>query len=254
MDAHDFERELGAWIDGELPAERAARMQSAVDASPELARRAEFERRLHARLKRAMTSDADAAVVATMLERARASAPPAGGLRRRPWATWRAVAAAIVIGFVGAWWFCVPPFECAYLQAITAAAQDSAAAPGADADATAARLRLPSAIGDTVASPTAAATQFVVGGRHISVVRLAYVHANGAVAFHVLACESPNFHPSIRRHLVRDDKGWWNADIHENCTWAFQSADAQVVYAVTGPETDEVALYAAAKVLRDDVK
>jgi hypothetical protein len=240
MDAREFERDLGPWIDGELPADRAARMQSAADASPDLARRAAFERRFHARVKTAMATDADASVVAAMIDRARAVEAPAGRLRRMPRSAWRAVAAVLVVGVTGMWWFCVPPFECMYMQALEAASHDSAAAPGAEADAMATRLRLPATLDGVF--------------HHLAGVRLDYVRPDGATAFHVVACDSPDLHPSIRRRVEREGAQWWTCDVGDDCTWAFQSADAKVVYAVTGPDKDDASLYASAKALRARVR
>jgi hypothetical protein len=254
MDAGEFERDLGPWIDGELPADRAADMQAAADASPDLARRAAFERRFHARVRKSMSSDADAAVVAGMIERARAAEAPAGRLRALPRATWRAAAAVLVVAVTGMWWFCVPPFECAYMQALDAASHDVAAAPGAEADAMAKRFGLPGELDGAKAAPPAAATRLDVVFHHLPGVRLDYVRPDGASAFHVVACDSPTLHPSIRRRVERDGARWWTCDVGEDCTWAFQSADGAVIYAVTGPDDDDASLYAAAKALRACVK
>jgi hypothetical protein len=254
MDASEFERDLGPWIDGELPADQAARMQAAADASPDLARRAALERRFHERIQTAMSSDADASKVAAMIERARARAAPTGRLRALPRSAWRAVAAVLVVAVAGMWWFCVPPFECSYMQALEAASHDAAAAPGAEADAMAERFRLPAKLDGAVAARPAAATRLDVFVRHLSGVRLDYVRPDGAAAFHVVACDSPDFHPSIRRRVERDGARWWTCDVGENCTWAFQSDDAQVVYAVTGPDDDDPKLYAAAKALRASLR
>ena len=224
MDAVEFERDLGPWIDGELPAERAARMQAAVDASTELARRAEFERRFHARVTKAMASDADVAAVAAMIARALPDEAPAGRVRRIPSAAWRAAAAVIVVAVTGMWWFCVPPFECPYMEALEAASRDAAATPGATADAMAARFRLPAEIDGAVAAPPAAAARLRLLVRSLSGVRLDYVRPDGAAAFHVVACDSPEVHPSIRRRVERDGATWWTCDVGLGRAWAFQGS------------------------------
>jgi len=255
MDTGEFERDLGPWIDGELPAERAARMQSVVDASPELARRAAFERRFLARVTKAMASDADAAVVAAMIARARGEEAPAGRLRRIPRAAWRAAAAVLVVAVTGMWWFCVPPFECPYMQALEAASHDSSATPGAEADALAKRFDLPAQIDGAVVAPPPAATTLDVHGRKLAGVRLEYVGADGATTLHVVACESRQLHPSIRRRVSSDGiREWWTRVHAGERTWAFQSPTTEVVYAVTGSAADEAAILAAAKALRASVR
>jgi hypothetical protein len=63
-----------------------------------------------------MASDADAAVVATMIARVRARGA------RGPVAARRGGGATVLV-VAGLWWFCVPPFEYAY----------AGAGPGGDA-------------------------------------------------------------------------------------------------------------------------
>jgi len=257
MRAAEFERDLEAWIDGELPPERAAAMRAAADASPDLARRAASERRFHERVKKAMASDAaiDDAAIRAMLAKARGENRAAGRLFRVPRGAWRALAAGVVVAVAGMWWFCVPPFECAYMQALEAATHDAAAAkPGADADALAMKFRLPAAIDGAVAARPAAATRLDVFIRHLDGVRLDYVKPDAVTAFHVVACDSPGFHPSIRRRLDRDGVRWWTCDLDGNCTWAFQAEGTDVVYSVTGPEKIDDEVYAAAKDLRRCVR
>jgi len=255
MRAAEFERDLEAWIDGELPPERAAAMRAAADASPDLARRAASERRFHERVKKAMASDAaiDDAAIRAMLAKARGENRAAGRLFRVPRGAWRALAAGVVVAVAGMWWFCVPPFECTYMQALELASHDGTAKPGADADALAAELKLPAAIDGAVAAPPAAATRIQVFVRRLDGVRLDYVKPD-ATSFHVVACRSVGFHPSIRRRVEKDGATWWTCDLAGDCTWAFQCDGTGVVYAVTGPDEDDASVFAAAKALRTCVR
>jgi hypothetical protein len=255
----DFDRDLGAWLDGELPAERSAEIAAAVESSPDLARRVELERAFGRRVRRALVADAgDARVVRRMLDRARATKRPAGRLFGLPRVAVRAVAASILVAWVGLWWLCVPPFECSYLQALERSSRDASATPGPSADADARRLGLPDEIDGAKAAPPAVTTQLDFHAWHrrmtwsIPGVRLDYVRPD-ATAFHVVACDSADVRPSMRRRVHRDGLTWWRADTAGACEWVFDRSETNTLYAVVGPERDDEALYAAARALRASI-
>lgn len=255
MDAAEFERDLDAWLAGELPSERATQMQSAADSSPEVAARVAEERAFDARVKRALMSDAadDTARVRAMFARARAANERAGRVLRLPRGAIRAAAAVLLAVVGGLWWFCVPPFECMYMEALELSSRDPKAVPGATADALAKRYALPSEIDGAKAADPVAATKLDFAFWHLAGVRLDYVRGDGA-AFHVAACDSPGVRPSVRRRVDRDGLRWWRSDFSGACTWAFEKSGADILYAVTGPERDADSLYAAAKALRASIR
>jgi hypothetical protein len=101
-----------AWLDGELPAEEAARVEAEVAASPELTRLAEQHRAMQARLKGAFDPIADAPVPERLRQAIRPTSTDIidfAALKRARDARrfgslpqWTAIAATLVIGvFVG---------------------------------------------------------------------------------------------------------------------------------------------------------
>jgi hypothetical protein len=252
MDGAEFERDLHAWLDGELPPERAARMQAAADASPELAKRVAMERVFHVRVKHALQSDAGSAeVVREMAARARAARAPAPILGLPRWALRSAAAASIV--FAAMWWFCVPPFECTYLQALEAASHDPNAVPGPEADAFAREYGLPACIGGAKAAAPVAATSIDFWFWHLKGVRQDYVCGSGA-AYQVVVCDSPRIFPSVRRRVERDGETWWIADIAGRRVVAFfKPGGSDELCCVTGTTADD-SVYAHAKAFRDSFR
>src|SRR5206468_10795688 len=57
-ESRELELDLMAYVDGQLPPERVARIEAAINASPELKARVAAERALDARMRRALASDA----------------------------------------------------------------------------------------------------------------------------------------------------------------------------------------------------
>lgn len=257
----DFEQELRAWIDDELAGERAARVEETVRTSPELMARVSAERAVDARVKRALLADAADSrdLVRSMVARARLAHPapvpqvqPAGRvLRRTPWAALRAVAAVLVLSVGGMWWFCIPPFECAYMQALEAAARDPAAAPCPKAEAFCKRCGIPERAAELVAAKPAGATETAVHGVNLAGIRQDFVRGSDATAVCVVVFESKGVRPSVRRRVERDGQDWWIADVAGRRVVAFDHGDD--VCAVTGPTGDE-SVYSAAKTLRASFK
>ncbi len=248
MDARDFDRDLHAWLDGELAPDAAARMQAAADASPEFAERVELARQFDRRMRRALVSDPAAAeTVRAMLARARSQ--PEGRLLRLPRGAMKIAAALLLAVTAGMWWTCIPPFECAYLEALESASHDAAAVPGGPELAT--KFDLPDVLGDALPAKPPAATTLDFYVWHLTGVRLDYVRPDGS-AFHVTACDSQNIRPSFRRAVEREGQTWWIADVAGGRIVAFEHPRSDIVFAVTGAKGDD-SVFAAAKTLRASI-
>ena len=187
-----------------------------------------------------------------MVARARAAAPPGGRLLGLPIGPLRVAAALFLAVTLGMWWLCVPPFECSYMQALEAAARDHGAVPGQKAEAFAKRYGLPHEIRGSIEAQPVAATKLDFWFWHLEGVRLDYVAADGSVV-QVVACDSPEVHPSIRRRVSRDGMDWWILETAGRTVVAFELAECGPMYAVTAPATDDSA-YAAAKALRSSLR
>jgi hypothetical protein len=251
MDAREFDRDLHAWLDGELPPEHAARMQAAADASPDLARRVAMERALAARVQRALMSDPGSVeTVRAMVARARATRAPAGRILGVPRGVLRIAASLLVVAVTGMWWFCIPPFECSYMQALEAASHDPNAKPGIAAEEFAKKYGMPGEIDGAFATQPVATVHLHFWFWDLDGVRLDYTYADGR-AVQVVVCESDRIKPSVRRHVVRDGMDWWMGDVAGRSVVAFvkPGGDGGDLCAVTGPAGDK-SVYAAAKALR----
>jgi hypothetical protein len=149
----------------------------------------------------------------------------------------------------GMWWFCIPPFECSYMQALEAASHDPNAVPGPAADEFAKEYKMPHAIAGAIAAPPVASVHLDFWAWHLDGIRQDYVRADCS-AFQVVVCESPRIKPSIRRAVDRDGMKWWIADIAGRRVVAFaKPGDEDDLCAVTGRAGDD-SVYAAAKALR----
>ena len=253
MSASEFDRDLEAWLDGELPPACAAAMQAAVDASPELAERAALEREFDQRMRRALASDAGSVeTVRGMLAKARTQSVPAGRMLRLPRGAMKIAAGLLIAVTGGMWWLCIPPFECAFMQALEVAAEDRAAVPGAAADEALARSGLPAEVDGALAAHPAAIATLDFWFWHLTGVRLDYVRPDGSV-FHTVLCEKSDVHPSIRRSVERDGEEWWMGEMGGSHVVAFTVKDGTGVCAVTGTTGDE-SVYAAAKALRASLR
>jgi hypothetical protein len=252
MTESDFELELRAWMDGELPPDRTARVESRIRSSAELMARVTAERAFDARVRRTLLADAAAApdFVRAVVATARAETRPAGRLVQLRWGALRAVAAVLVFAMGGMWWFCIPPFECAYMQALEAASEDPKATPCDEASAFWKRCGMPERTAGLVAAEPAARTQLDVHGLRLDGVRQDYVR-DDLSALRVVICASKDVRPSIRRKVERDGLTWWIADIGSRRVVAFDHGDD--VCAVTGRAGDE-SVYAAARALRSSFR
>jgi hypothetical protein len=250
MDARDFARDLHAWLDGELPPEHAARMQAAADASPDLTQRVAMERALAGRVQRALMSDPGSVeTVRAMVARARAPRAPSGRILGLPRGALRIAASFLVVAVTGMWWFCIPPFECSYMQALEAASHDPNAVPGTAADDFVNEYKMPREIDGAVITAPAATVHLDFWAWHLVGARLDYVRAD-ASAVRVVICDSEKIKPSIRREVERDGMKWWIADIAGRRVVAFvKPGGDDDLCAVTGRAGDE-SVYAAAKALR----
>ena len=253
MDPHDFDRDVHAWLDGELPPEAAARMQAAADASPELAERAALHRALDARIRGALSAEpAAAATVAAMAARARAGAP---SIVRRPWYLRRrvaAVAATLLVAGTVMWAFCIGPFECRYLIALEAAADDPAGQPGPAAEELMRRAGLPTRVGDALAQepPVALAVDFI--NLHTNGLRVDYWRPDGSY-FRVTLSECCTHRPSANRKIERDGREWWTTEYDGHRLVAFDRPQCSFVYCVVGPAGSD-RVFAEAAALRDAIQ
>lgn len=234
MDPRDFERDLEAWLDGELPEDAAARMKAAADASPAFAERAALHRAIDARIRGALSSEpAAVATVAAMAARARGDAPSA---IRRPWYLRPMMAAAAVLLVAGTimWWFCIGPFECRFLMALEKAAVDTSAVPGARADDLMRRSGLPDRVGEAIAMQPAVALAMEFAGVHANGLRVEYVRPDHS-SFFVTVSECPTRRPSEFRKTEIEGRIWWKTDYDGHRMVAFDRPQCPFVYCVVGP-------------------
>jgi hypothetical protein len=252
MDPLDFERDLEAWLDGELPPAAAARMQAAADASPELAERAALQRALDARIRGALLAEpAAVATVRAMAARARGAAPSV----RPPWILRRplfAMAATVLVAVTLMWWFCIGPFECRYLMAFERASNDAAAAPGPGADDLVRRSGLPDRVGDARAATPAVRAPLDVFVFHFDGARMDYVRPDGS-SIRVAVSESAQKRPSRSKRVDRDGRQWWVTDHGGLRMVAFDRPDCPFVYCVIGPAGAD-SVFAEAAALRDAIR
>lgn len=252
MSGDPADRDFQAWLDGQLDAAAAARVEAEVAASPDLAERARLERSFDARLRRALVADpASADAVRAMAARARTGSRPRARLLRFPSLAVSA-AAALLVALTGMWFLCIPPFECAYMLALESASHDAAALPGPNAEERARSLGLPASAGEALAAAPAAATDLDFWFWNFPGVRMDYV-CGGGKCYRVAACESEGLRPSFRHEEERDGASWWIADVEGSRVVAFEHPRREVVYAVTGPEGDE-SVYSFARALRSSIR
>lgn len=251
MDAARFRADLDAWLDGELPPARAAEMESAAAADPQLRALADAQRAFDLRVRKAMLADAGSAeIVRRMLEKARPAAPPAGRVLGLPLRALRIAAALLLAVTAGMWWACIPPFECSYMQALEASSHDAAAQPGPSADDLAKRFGVPERAGDAVVALPIAATSVDFWGWHRQGICFSLVGPDPSTSYHVVACDSHGVRPSIRRRQTEaNGQQWWIADIAGSHLVTFEVPGRDVLYGVSGTGRFEDVM-AAARSLR----
>lgn len=228
IDAREFDRLLFPWIDGELPPDRAAEMAKWCDAHADARSRADAERAFEGRVRTALLSDASGAgLVADAIRRARA-APARGRVVRFP--RWIAAAAAsVVVAISGMWWFCIPPFECAFLQAVEAAAED----PGLGEETVEGLLRERVAM---VCDEGGCAWRTIV-------------EIDGGRAAILLAASEHE--PSVRRRREIDGRIWWVGEEHGRHVVVFPDPAQRGLWSFVGTQ-DEATLLSAAVRFRDE--
>jgi hypothetical protein len=249
----DFERDLDAWIDGELPADAAARMQAAVDASPELAERAALQRSLDARMRDALAAEpAAAAIVREMALRASGLHAPAA---RRTWSAPRIVSVAaslVIVAGVLLWTLCIGPFECRFLVALEKAADDPSALPGPAADELMNRSGLPLRVGDALAVEPVVALAIEFADCRTKGLRVDYARPDTS-SFRVTASECPTKRPSSSRIVEWEGRSWWTSEYDGHRLVAFDRPGCDFVYCVVGPAGSDC-VFKEAAALRDAIR
>lgn len=249
----EFERDLHAWIDGELPDDAAARMQAAADASPELAERVELQRAFDARMRAALSADpsAAAAVRAMAVRASGRNAPPVRG----SWSVTRiamVAASLLIVSGVLLWTFCIGPFECRFLVALENAADDPAAVPGPAADELMRRSGLPLRVGDALAAEPVVALAIDFAEHRTKGLRVDYVRQDSS-AFRVTASECPSKRPSASRVVEWEGRKWWMSEYDGHRLVAFDRPGSDFVYCVVGAAGADC-VFREAAALRDAIR
>ncbi len=255
MDCRGFQNQILAWIDGELTGDAASAAATHESACADCTERALAERAFEERLGTAMLSDVGSVSLATALmaarERVEAEQPASGRLlmlRRAVAAMAVAAAALIVVGNV-MWFLCIPPFECAYLAAMEAAATDAPLAPLSDAPANCAllaRVTPPAALGGfaRVDDGDFMHVDYRTGS---DAVRARY--GDDDLAFTAIWSDLVGASPSFRRKVERDGLTWWVTEIDGRAVVAFICPKTRSLCALVG-EASEERLIEAARTLR----
>jgi anti-sigma factor RsiW len=260
MDCALFRSVLHAWMDGELRREEEASASEHLSSCEDCLARAEAEKALEGRVRTAMEERVDPARVREMLRWARTDAsnglPPVSGPPVHPVGVlllprlWGSMAASVAALLGVAWLFCVPPFECPYLQAVEEAATAAApaAVPGAPApDAVARRIRPPETLAGRPRKGEAERVPVVLLGNPIESVRARYDFQEAEVL--VVWSDAMGGTPSFRRRATRDDQEWWIAHEGGRTLVAYMSRTDRVLCTVVGP-LPEARLLEAASALR----
>ena len=243
MNCDDFREHLFPFVDGELSDPQAGLAAAHVGECSDCADRAEFERRLESRMHSALMTDAhvfDAAgVVAAARGRvaeeagveaegvehdggdAEGDGASAGGgargrlLRFRGARGLLAVAATLLLAVQAAWFFCIPPFECSYLQAVERATREvgTPLRPGVVAPPVAGRIVVaPALLGfDLDGEASLVDVGHRPGERGV---RARYSRADES--FDVVWSDPGGATPSFRRRRDMDGRTWWIAEENGN--------------------------------------
>ncbi len=214
-----FARSLLAHLDGELRGAEAEAARAHEAACPPCGARAAAEREFEERVSAALlgASDGAADVVARGVGRARAPVTrlPGGSavawFRRPALRRAAAVAAVALVAVQAAWFFCIPPFECSYLQAVEETAEGLPPAPALATPSAAPcieRLCPAEALGP-YRLQRAERTKVVVYGWPIDAKRAEYTGPDGPLT--VIWCDGEVGEPSFRRRVERGGRTWWIA-------------------------------------------
>jgi hypothetical protein len=203
------------WTADALTPRAAAAMSAHAGSCPSCAALAERERAFDRRVALALETRGARREVDELLARMRAR----GG--RRPFRGY-AMRAAAILGAcsVGAWFLCVPPFECAYVSAIEEAAGPAlrgVAAGDPHADTDAAAWTAAEALAQSVRPPAEIGGRAIHGAAEPCIVRelgwefpaVRATYGEGAGSAVVVWCDSRSQHPSFRRARDLDGESWW---------------------------------------------
>lgn len=246
MDDLEFRTDLETWLDGELPPDRAAAMQAFADASPEHAALAAAHRAWNERVRAALVADVDArATVAGILAATRPRArvqPPRRLALVRPFA---AAAAVLMMATSLAWFYCVGPFECAYLEALERAVE---APVEVDPDRVA---DLVGQLGAGIPHPTTpcegpSAVRVAHGGDHMAL-RYCYELPSGSAV--ALWCDAGADRPSFRRRVVKYGRTWWITELDGRSVVAFLDCTGTRLCCLVGEQSPEELMQAAGGIL-----
>jgi hypothetical protein len=239
MNCDDFREHLFPFVDGELSGPQAGLAAAHVGECSDCADRAEFERRLESRMHSALMTDANAFDAAAVVAAARgrvadevvveakaveavaveavagdASASGAGRgrlLRFRGARGLLAVAATLLLAVQTAWFFCIPPFECSYLQAVERATREvgTPLRPGVVAPPIASRVAVaPALLGfDLEGEASLVEVGYRPGEQGV---RARYSRAGES--FDVVWSNPGGVTPSFRRRYEIDGRTWWIAN------------------------------------------
>lgn len=230
MNCDAFRDHLFAHVDGELRGDLASAAVDHEDRCSACRERALFERGLEARIGAALLAAEPSPDVAEILRRARAGE---GGLRRARLVTLRrlvAAAAALLVAVQAAWFFCIPPFECALLQAVEAAAEAPASAP-TSAPEILTRLRPPEAVAEFHRVGDAEIVRVGTAGSALGM-RARYEGADGSFA--AVWCAPDGHEPSFRRRTERGGCSWWIADENGHRVVAWMCPDTGTMCTLVG--------------------
>jgi len=246
MNCNEFREQLFSFIDGELTGAAVGSASAHVEACTDCAERAEFERELESRMSAALLSGAEGFDVSRALAGVDRPAEPVtaeragtGRVIRFPFARrLLAVAATLLIAVQAAWFFCIPPFECSYLQAVELSTREEGTAlrPGVAGPRLFERIDVPSTLsgyelqGDPVGLRRGLGD---VGYEFATeVVRARY--ALDGESFDVVWSRSNGMEPSFRRKRDEGGQVWWIAEETGNRIVAWMCPDGDTLCTLVG--------------------
>lgn len=253
MNCEQYRTALAGWITGSGDDATELALRGHEHACDACRGRMDAERALHERIARALVAGAETVDPVAVLQRARMralsadrAAPPRMRILRRVVA---GLAASLLVGVTGAWYLCIPPFECPYLHAVEAAVM----APGTTDengafDRLAARLRVPDEILGMPRMGDVERIRLDLMGASVPAIRAKYAGSDGRAI--VVWTDAAGPSPSFRRKTERAGRTWWIADENECTLVAFRDEDSQSLCTVVSklPDLD---LLRVAEAVRD---
>ena len=248
MNCDDFRSHLLTYVDGELAEPQVSAAAAHESQCDDCCGRVRFERAFEERIGTALLADAPERDVAELLGRIRLGAAPSPPGRVLTLRRLVATAAGLLLAVQAAWFFCIPPFECSYLQAVEAAAAPTVAPVNASETAPErlARLTVPATIGDARLDGEPVLVHLGDAGGDYAM-RARYLGGEGA--FTVLWCDPGGMQPSFRRRTSRAGDDWWIATENGNHLVAWMCPYTETMCTLVG-EIPEETLIAAASDLR----